>query len=53
MLVQKAFKFRIYPEPTQKNLMLRTIGCCRLMYNLRLDQKSNPRRLAAFDLSTL
>lgn len=55
MLVQKAYKFRIYPNGTQEELLLRTIGCCRLLYNLCLDQKklewerSNPRRLTAFD----
>jgi hypothetical protein len=55
MLVHKAYKFRIYPDATQEELFLRTIGCCRLVYNLCLDQKklererSNPRRLTAFD----
>jgi hypothetical protein len=55
MLVHKAYKFRIYPDATQEELFLRTIGCCRLVYNLCLDQKklererSNPWRLTAFD----
>ena len=55
MLVRKAYKFRIYPDGTQEELFLRTIGCCRLIYNLCLDQKklererSNPRKLSQFD----
>jgi putative transposase len=55
MLVQKAYKFRIYPTTEQEHLFRRTIGCCRLVYNLCLDQKklererSNPRGLSAFD----
>jgi putative transposase len=55
MLVQKAYKFRIDPDATQEELFRRTVGCCRLIYNLCLDQKrlererSNPRRLTAFD----
>jgi putative transposase len=55
MLVHKAYKFRIYPTATQEELFRRTIGCCRLVYNLCLDQKilererSKPRSLTAFD----
>lgn len=55
MLVRKAYKFRIYPDGTQEELFLRTIGCCRLIFNLCLDQKklererSNPRKLYQFD----
>jgi putative transposase len=55
MLVRKAYKFRIYPDATQEELFRRTVGCCRLVYNLRLDQKtlererSKPRRLSQFD----
>jgi putative transposase len=55
MLVHKAYKFRIYPDATQEEFFLRTIGCCRLIYNLCLDQKrlererSKPRKLTAFD----
>lgn len=55
MLVRKAFKFRIYPDDTQEELFRRTVGCCRLVYNLCLDQKmlererSTPRKLSQFD----
>jgi putative transposase len=55
MLVRKAYRFRIYPEATQEELFRRTVGCCRLIYNLCLDQKklererSEPRKLSQFD----
>ncbi|MCB7344594.1 helix-turn-helix domain-containing protein, partial [Blautia obeum] len=31
--MQKGIKFRIYPNRKQKNLIHRTLGCCRLIYN--------------------
>ncbi|BCB21970.1 RNA-guided endonuclease TnpB family protein [Bosea sp. ANAM02] len=52
MLRQQAYRFRIYPGDDQVDLFRRTIGCCRLVYNLCLDQKtleqhrSAPRRLS-------
>jgi putative transposase len=55
MLMRKAYKFRIYPNATQEELFRRTVGCCRLVYNLCLDQKtlererSRPRKLSQFD----
>jgi putative transposase len=55
MLLRKAYRFRIYPDAAQEKLFRRTIGCCRLVYNLCLDQKilererSKPRKLAAYD----
>ncbi|KWX75906.1 transposase [Paenibacillus riograndensis] len=33
MLVNKAFKFRIYPNPEQEVLIVKTIGCCRYVFN--------------------
>ena len=53
--MRKAYKFRIYPDATQQELFRRTIGCCRLIYNLCLDQtklereRSSPRKLSHFD----
>jgi putative transposase len=55
MIVRKAYRFKIYPDATQEELFRRTIGCCRLVYNLCLDQKklererSEPRKLTAYD----
>lgn len=32
-LYQMGFKFRIYPNKMQQNLIDRTLGCCRFVYN--------------------
>ena len=37
--MNKGIKFRIYPNREQKNLMLQTFGCCRLIYNKGLDMR--------------
>ncbi len=53
MLQRTAYKFRTYPDPEQASLFRRTAGCCRLVYNLCLEQRrlewhrSVPRRLTA------
>ena len=33
MTFQKGVKFRIYPNREQQNLIDRTLGCSRLIYN--------------------
>ena len=33
---ERAYKFRFYPTPSQENLLRRTIGCVRLVYNKAL-----------------
>lgn len=33
----RGYKFRIYPNKTQTNLIQRTFGCCRFIYNQGLD----------------
>ncbi|MGB7273935.1 MAG: RNA-guided endonuclease TnpB family protein [Geitlerinemataceae cyanobacterium] len=33
---QKAFRYRFYPTPEQENLLRRTMGCTRLVYNRAL-----------------
>ena len=35
-MVEKAYKFRFYPTPEQANLLRRTLGCVRLIYNRAL-----------------
>ncbi len=35
-MVEKAYKFRFYPTPEQENLLGRTLGCVRLIYNKAL-----------------
>lgn len=50
-----AYKFRIYPDESQARLFRKTVGCCRFIYNLFLEQKklerqrSNPRKLTQVD----
>ena len=37
MKKNKAIKYRIYPNKEQQNLINKTLGCCRLVYNIGLD----------------
>ncbi|WP_048707730.1 RNA-guided endonuclease InsQ/TnpB family protein [Microvirga massiliensis] len=39
MLVHKAYKFRLYPTDQQWVLLAKTVGLCRLVYNLALEQR--------------
>ena len=39
MKTQKALKVRIYPNETQKVLLLKTFGCCRFIYNAMLSER--------------
>jgi putative transposase len=36
----RGFKYRFYPTTEQENLLRRTIGCCRLVYNRALHERS-------------
>jgi putative transposase len=38
--MQKGVKFRAYPNKEQKDLINRTLGCCRLVYNKGLDMRN-------------
>ncbi len=38
MLVNKAYKFRIYPTKEQETLIAKTIGCGRFVFNHFLGQ---------------
>ena len=40
-LVHKAYRFRLYPNQRQQQLMAKTFGCVRLVYNHYLDQKTS------------
>lgn len=51
----KSYKYRIYPNSQQKKLIDKTIGVCRLVYNLALETKirawqSSHKSLSAIDL---
>ena len=37
-LVQKAYKFRIYPDETQRSLLDQTFGCCRVVWNRMVEE---------------
>lgn len=37
--MEKAFKYRIYPNKTQKELIQKTFGCVRFVYNYYLNKK--------------
>ncbi|MCD8014943.1 MAG: IS200/IS605 family element RNA-guided endonuclease TnpB [Lachnospiraceae bacterium] len=37
----KAYKYRIYPNKTQEDLLARTFGCCRFVYNQTLSYRKN------------
>lgn len=39
--MNKAYKFRIYPNKEQQVLLAKTFGCVRLVYNYYLDKKIN------------
>lgn len=39
--MEYAYKFRIYPNVTQTNLIERTFGCCRFVYNYFLAERKN------------
>lgn len=37
--MNKAYKFRLYPNKEQKELITKTFGCCRFVYNKMLGEK--------------
>ena len=39
MLINKAYKFRLYPNDSQKEIINKTLGCTRLVYNYYLNKK--------------
>ncbi len=39
-MVEKAYKFRFYPTPEQENLLRKTLGCVRLIYNKALAERT-------------
>lgn len=56
--MEKAFKYRIYPNNTQKGLIQKTFGCSRFVYNYFLDlkineYKNNGKSLSYYDTSKL
>ncbi len=40
-MVEKAYRYRFYPTPEQENLLRRTLGCVRLVYNKALAARTS------------
>ena len=56
--IEKAFKYRIYPNKTQQELIQKTFGCCRVVYNYFLnlrqkEYKNDGKSLSYYDTSKL
>ena len=39
MIVNRAYKFRLYPNEEQKIIFAKTFGCVRFIYNKMLEDK--------------
>ena len=50
MLLYKAYKFRIYPNNLQKELLYKTFGCVRLVYNYFLNKCKEEGYIKSFDM---
>ena len=48
----KAYKYRIYPNREQQELINKHIGCCRYVYNLCLEKKINAYKTSKKSLSS-
>ena len=46
----KAYKFRLYPDSFQKQMLSKTFGCVRLIYNYFLDKCMKNGYIRAFDM---
>ena len=46
----KTYKFRMYPTDKQKELIHKTFGCVRFIYNHFLDKCKNNGYIKAFDM---
>lgn len=54
MIINKAYKFRIYPNNHQKEIINKTFGCARFIYNYYLNKKqelykNNKQNMSAYD----
>ena len=39
--MEYSYKFRLYPNREQENLILRTFGCCRFVFNYYLAMRKS------------
>lgn len=56
--MEKAYRYRIYPNKTQQELIQKTFGCCRFIYNYFLDLRikeyeQNGKTLNYYDTSKM
>lgn len=56
-MMYKAFKYRLYPNKKEKELILQHIGACRFIYNYGLNEKitsyqQNKKALSRFDIQS-
>ena len=51
MIIFKAYKFRVYPNSIQKQLINKSFGCSRFTYNYYLNKKKNNYKLNKNNLS--
>ena len=54
MIINKAYKFRIYPSSEQKEIINKTFGCTRFIYNYYLNKKcelykNNKQNISAYE----
>ncbi len=57
-MIQKTFKYRLYPNKIQRELLEKYFGACRWIYNWGLEQKSkaykeNKKNISVYDLMNL
>ncbi len=50
MLINRAYKFRMYPNEKEQELINKTIGCTRFVYNYMLSLKKKNIKLSVYDL---
>ena len=53
MLINKAYKFRLYPNNLQMTIINKTFGCTRVVYNHMLVLKKENNYLSRFDMNKL
>ena len=51
-MTYKAYKYRIYPNKEQQELINKHIGCCRYVYNLCLEKKINAYKTSKKSISS-
>ena len=49
--INRAYKFRLYPNKAQTDLLARHFGCARFVYNYFLNQRKEQYRLNQYTLN--